>query len=1321
MSQEAPGAEHTPYQTVYGLLGREGLQLSKALDQLSLQELSRMANLFHTGGDLQSRPGQGTTAYAQTGGAAIHSTRRLNDPANNTYTRFVGAGSVVYRGPSGVLTQVDTGYSGDPLTFATARPPQSGEPWMVVADRTKMRKFSRTSQARRLGLDAPAAPTLTVNAGKSTRIVEFDASDGTNATSWTGTGLGDSVGVGVGANPVLSDIPGDPDSINLTGVNVSTQIGTATTGYGTVIRMALPIDVSKWTTDATDITDEDILHVSIRMDDPSKVEEIRIYFVTSVFSLGTPLPVIPGTFPGVGVSPVNYAAYMHAYRPSDYAAFIAYEANARVAEQAIRTSTLLADYKDDQALAGDSVVTASSPAAHTWVDFGKIGLPVRRGDFIKIGPAGEVGYTWANVTGIYITIQTTTADSVNVAFDDGFFFGGYAPDSSEVGSQKFDYRVTNIDPATGVESNGSTTLADTLWVDALRQSITIQPVPDADTSLVQGFYRRGGSLTDNWRFVGQNAANGAPFVDTVSDAALTTAETLPTDHFRPVATTTAAGATVLDQPVPVIFGPLEDGTYLACGDPYRPGHLYASLPGMVDYWPSTGNYAQEVCAPSEELMNGVATLSGQGLVFSRERGYAVHVNPVDGAGIAVQPTGIIPGMACRWGIAQGPGGVFYVAKDGIRVTGGETSEYLSDQIRPLFQYDPNGTAAPVAVNGYLPIDWTHPEAIQLEVHNLELWFLYQDTGGTRQCLVFSLLYRYWRPYTFAKVPSTLFDDSSTTGLRLIMGGTDGNLYVHEGFSDAGTAIACALRTGAWDLSDTRDEKQLGDLVVDADLQGASLTLQTLVNDEQVTNTAQVVAGAVGQRKYLFDPFGTVPQHARNLSCHLTVTAPLTAGISLRRLGASYLPNAPITMNRPTAWERVTQEGTEGYLYACQIDCDTGGTPRSILVEYDLAGVITIATTLTVLADGRHKLWFSWPVVHAMAVRLRPQGECEPWLLFSTRWIAQPEPPRITGWDTNFEDLGDRYYTGLDLTCDTFGAVKTLEITIDGVLAFTKTVQTTGKRFVHLDLSPPGRAHIFRFRATDANPGLLYDHKWITTPEPGEQANWNAGFTIWSSLSDKYLKGLIIEADTFGEDKSVDVEADGAIVATVTPVNHLGRVVKNYTFPQVLGRVFRVIPSDVHPSRPYTILPLFDEEPYALARWESQLQDFGMPGSGWGSILSGDICYRSTSHSTWTVQCYNSQGVLVQTLTHVLPSTGGAKQKVFIPAAAAHKGVLFKQVFTTDDGRATLTLYREESRVRLAPWGSAGVVLVRSLGDDDLDPTRQMTSAVGAASRPGGGT
>src|SRR5260370_16429042 len=92
----------------------------------------------------------------------------------------------------------------------------------------------------------------------------------------------------------------------------------------------------------------------------------------------------------------------------------------------------------------------------------------------------------------------------------------------------------------------------------------------------------------------------------------------------------------------------------------------------------------------------------------------------------------------------GTGGSYFASRDGIRVTQGGPSTYLSDQIRPIF----NGIAA----NGYQPIDVSQRNAWRLEVHNNDLWFLYLDSNGTRQCLIYSLLYSYWRAQTFAEPP-----------------------------------------------------------------------------------------------------------------------------------------------------------------------------------------------------------------------------------------------------------------------------------------------------------------------------------------------------------------------------------------------------------------------------------------------------------------------------------------------------------------------------------------------------------------------------------------
>lgn len=1322
MADQSPAVNALPFTTPVARVGREGLQLAKSLDDLSMQEATRWVNLYHVGGDLTSRLGQ---TFLGTPGGSVHSLRRMNLPLSGTYTRFAGAGASFQRGAAGIFTSLEGGFSGNPLTLIALRPALSGEPWMVAADSLKMRKASATSASLPLGLPIPGAPTLAVNAALTKSILQFDSSDGSQAANWGQLGGYNADQTVLTAAPILSDIAGTSGN----GVDMAAQVDTAliTTGYTSVMMLPLAIDLTTFTGGAA-TADEDIIHLSLRMDNPAAIEEIRLYFVVSPFTFQTApggtyvpapagVPAIPGT-PGTILGAFNTSAYVHTYRPSDYAAFAANLDTLAGAQDTIRATALR------QGFSIPVPTSESTPGSNTWIEFGVVGLPVRRGDFLPIGAAGQAGTDWSTVQGVWIVVTTNSPVTVNVAFDALDIRGGSGPDSSEPGSSPYDYRVTNYDPRTGAESNGSTTLASTLFVDAVRQSISITPsgIP-ADAAIRQGFYRRGGTLVENWYFCGFNTAPGGLFTDTLTDAGLATAATLPADHFQPVATVDAAGATVLAQPLPILFGPFDDGTVCGLGDPYRPGHLYACIAGQIDHWPSTGGYAVEVCAPSEELMNG-AVVGGAGFVLSREQGYTVHTNLTGGTGIVVTPSGCKPGLAARWGFCVGPGGIYYVARDGIRVTNGGDSVVLSEALWPLFHAQTK--------YGLAPIDFAHPEAIRLSIYDNDLWFLYQDTSAVRQVLIFSLPFRYWRRYSFANAVAVAYAEENQTeqdaqgNLQLLFGSTNGSVYLHSGFTDSGTAIAWSLRTGAWHWNLPREEKLLGDLTVEADTQGASLTAQLLLNDDTVTNASQVATGVVGRTRYTFDAFGTTPQHARTVSVDLSGSAPTTAQVALCWAGVAYATQPEITMNRATTWEPLNQGVGEAYLRGCWIDCDTGGTARTILVEGLLSGAPVAVATLTVNSASGRRLWFSWPAAHVDMVRLRPTGSCAPWMLFGCGWLHDPEPPRIAVWDTNFETPGDLYLTGLDLECDTFGVAKTLVVTLDGAAVGGSpfTVTASGRTYLHLTITP-ARGHILRFYATDANVGLLYGHKWLYDPEPEEQTHWNAPFTVWNSLSDKYLKGIVIEADTFGQAKSVNVEVDGVVLATISPVTHSGRAVKNYTFPQVLGRVFRIIPTDAFPSRLYTAQPIFDEEPFALSRWESQLLDFNLPESGWGSLFSADVPLKSTAVVTLAVQVYNAQGTLLQTLSGVdattgtagIVSTGGAKQKRYV-TFPANKGVLFKLIFTSADGSA-ITVYKEEGRLRVQPWAGGPQVTKLLPANDDLDVTREMTKAAVAAGRQGG--
>ena len=152
MSQAWPGHAPDPFLTPLYRIGRRGLNLARPLDQLDPTELSRMVNLRALYGNaLEVRPGE-TALGTTTGADNVHSLFRLNDPANSAFARFAGSNTALYRGTTGAFTSIDSGYSGDPLTFCGVTLPLTGLPFVFIGDRTKNRKADRTNPVQTIGL-----------------------------------------------------------------------------------------------------------------------------------------------------------------------------------------------------------------------------------------------------------------------------------------------------------------------------------------------------------------------------------------------------------------------------------------------------------------------------------------------------------------------------------------------------------------------------------------------------------------------------------------------------------------------------------------------------------------------------------------------------------------------------------------------------------------------------------------------------------------------------------------------------------------------------------------------------------------------------------------------------------------------------------------------------------------------------------------------------------------------------------------------------------------------------------------------------------------
>lgn len=1226
-SQVWPGHAPTPpYETPMYLLGRKGLNLVDAIDDLDPQELSRGENVVSRyGGMLEVRPGQSALATAA---GHINHLYRLNDPAATTFTRLAGGGTNLYRGQSGVLTLIDSNYSGDPLTFAGVNMPLTGTPFVFIGDRSRNRKVDRTNAVSVIGLIPGGIISQTLQAQSTKVICNFDAADPAGASAaanWTMTAGQDRNGTATAA-PTAADVLGAGDL--LVQVTTNPAGAAAGVGYDSIISIARTLNLTTFG-GGVDISDDDLIHLRLNVFDPSTLEEIKIYFVCSSFTAGA----IPGN------SGNNTEAWFKAIRPNDFAPFHDRKVSSLTASSSLRTNELLQEFKADSSVDNprpnlDTIggitenrrlVTPTFPAGrNVWGEFGILGIPLRRGDFARVGLPQIGASSWSTITGIVIVIQTNTNVANVITFSDWSVDGGGNPDTSDADSAAYDYRVINYNIQTGAKGNPSPVQAEAQKLNPVRQKVLVTPnaaLAPPNANLRQQLYRRGGgsATSTNWFFVGQNSSDGGVITDNTSDATAVTDETLEIDNDQPVTSVDASGNTVLNQIVPIFFA-VEDYLF-ALGDPKQPGRLYRSKQGMPESWPATE--FTDVCAASEELMNG-GMIASQGFCFSRTRMYAILLN-ADGTW-TTEPTACNEGLVGRWAMCVTPFGVAFVSPFGVRLSSGGVPDRLSDEmIGPLFRGE--------TARGFFPIDFTVPTALQLEYHQNELWLTYADTQTTRRQLIYNFFDKAWRSYLFGEPVSTVYSESvQGTGASLLLGGhTTAQVYTHDGFSDDGPGIPWSFRTGALDYGDPRVEKLLSEIIVDCEIFTTTLTTQAFVNDEATAITSQSVVGISGLRRYSFEPFGTAPTRARNVNVEFSGTAPTSGGsgtgagqrVSFNRYGVSRQLQPEITFNQPTPWEELP--GGEGYVWGVIITCDTAATARSVLVEYtDNNGAITTAATLSITADGRKKLPFSFGSVLAQQIRLRPTGTCVPWIRYKIEWLSDPEPPRVQGWDTNWLNLG--------------------------------------------------------------------------------------------TYADKWLKGYLIEADTFNGAKTVVIDIDQALAQDTRTLTFNGRGIQHISFAKLRGRLFRLRSTDANFGKFFRWQPIFDEEPLQITRWQTEERPHeGLEGR-WQKPLEAFISIRSAAIVTLRITTFGLSGATLNTSSYTIPSTADTKQKVRVPLNAA-KGLLFEYLFTAAAG---FWLYKEESELLVEDFNTGQAKWCPLMpANDDLDAARTMGVASVAAATPGG--
>lgn len=131
--------------------------------------------------------------------------------------------------------------------------------------------------------------------------------------------------------------------------------------------------------------------------------------------------------------------------------------------------------------------------------------------------------------------------------------------------------------------------------------------------------------------------------------------------------------------------------------------------------------------------------------------------------------------------------------------------------------------------------------------------------------------------------------------------------------------------------------------------------------------------------------------------------------------------------------------------------------------------------------------------------------------------------------------------------------------------------------------------------------------------------------------------------------------------------------------------------------------LYHLEPIDVAHWEARDTSHGLPG--WQHIRDMYVALRSSADVVLTMS-YDG-GVLTQ--TYRLPSTSGARLKLYVPFTA-NKFKTVSYSFDIVDATKSFRLYFQDSEVRVKPWLTGlGYKVVKAFGGEDTLATSAVTA------------
>lgn len=307
---------------------------------------------------------------------------------------------------------------------------------------------------------------------------------------------------------------------------------------------------------------------------------------------------------------------------------------------------------------------------------------------------------------------------------------------------------------------------------------------------------------------------------------------------------------LFETPMGRSWGPYQGAYIFATGDTERPGIVYWTNVGQPD-GSSLFNELQ-VTSAAQPLIAGFV-FGGNSFVWSKDELHALDYSGQSTPEFIPRQIPMGLGLSAPNAFAVGPNGVYFLAKDGVYVTDCTTfaNPITKDSLRPIFL----GQDA----SEFKAIDWDSSSFFRMVVISQELHFLYIDTDGGHQHLVFDIQQNRWQKFlpTSGRWTTALYGDVNTAQYQNYMALSDGSVYLLSYSGDGGdeiefdspTDIMVNFRTGAADAGSPLTQKEFGVLLIDADMPAvAECEIVPFYDAEQVQGTGFSLATVGRQTK-----------------------------------------------------------------------------------------------------------------------------------------------------------------------------------------------------------------------------------------------------------------------------------------------------------------------------------------------------------------------------------------------------------------------------------------------------------------------------------------